>query len=63
MSVCTNCGNDEAVDGHELCGDCLAATDRSSSIELLQELLDSLPVVHPERPGVMRSIELLRAES
>lgn len=61
--MCVNCGNDEALEGRELCSECLEATDRSSSIELLQELLDSLPAVHPERPGVIRAIELLRAES
>lgn len=32
------------------------------AINLLQELLDSLPKDHYERPGIMRSIELLRVD-
>lgn len=32
-------------------------------IEHLTGLLDSLPPGHPEKPGVVRAIELLRSES
>ena len=34
-----------------------------SVLDLLAGLLDSLPLGHPERPGVMRSIELIRSEN
>lgn len=31
-------------------------------LRMLQELLDSLPPEHQDRPGIMRSIELIRVE-
>lgn len=39
------------------------STSFDEAIALLNELLDSLPATHPERPGIMRSIELLRVGS
>lgn len=33
-----------------------------SAIEMLQELLDSLPEGHADRPGVRRAIEVLRVD-
>lgn len=32
----------------------------NEAIKLLEELRDSLPQTHPDRPGVVRSIEVLR---